>query len=189
MDEGLPPTISGLINVRPPSGRQLKPAKTMIVVVMGVSATGKTTVGERVAARLGWHFEDADKFHTTENKEKMAHGEPLNDVDRWRWLDALRNRIRVAADRGEGLVLACSALKEIYRERLTVPGAPGAMRFVYLKISLETARQRLAKRRGHFMPGSLIESQFADLEEPREAQWLNAEANLDDLVKAIIEFK
>ena len=161
----------------------------MIVVVMGVSASGKSTVGECVAARLGWHFEDGDNFHPAENKEKMARGEPLNDADRWRWLDSLRNRIRVAADRGEGLVLACSALKEIYRERLTVPGAPGAMRFVYLKISLEAARQRLASRRGHFMPTALIESQFADLEEPRNAQWLNAEANPNDLVQAIIEFK
>ncbi len=161
----------------------------MIVVVMGVTGSGKSTLGERLAAQLGWRFAEGDNFHSIENKEKMARGEPLTGADRWRWLDALRNRIRVAAGRQEGLVMACSALKEAYRERLRIPGAPGAVRFVYLKLSREVARERLASRHGHFMPVTLIDSQFADLEEPRDAQWLNAEANPNDLIHAIIEFK
>jgi len=138
-----------------------------VYIVMGVSGSGKTTVAQLLAHATGGEFMDADNFHPAENKAKMKAGIPLTDDDRWPWLDLLNEKLRTAASREEQLFLACSALKQKYRDRL-VGGLPQA-RFIYLKGSVELIRDRLTQRKNHFMPASLIESQFADLEEPKEA--------------------
>jgi len=136
----------------------------MIVVVMGVSGSGKTTLGRRLAARLGYAFIDADDHHPKENVAKMAAGVPLDDADRWPWLDSLNALLRAPA---HDVVLACSALKQAYRARLC--RGIDDIRLVYLKGSIEQIRTRLAERRHRYMPASLLESQFAALEPPDEA--------------------
>jgi gluconokinase len=136
----------------------------MVVVVMGVSGSGKTTLGQRLAARLGCAFVDADDHHPAENVAKMAAGVPLEDADRWPWLDALNALLRASPN---DLVLACSALKQAYRDRLCA--GIGDCRLVYLKGTLEQIRNRLAARRHRYMPASLLDSQFAALEPPLDA--------------------
>jgi carbohydrate kinase (thermoresistant glucokinase family) len=135
-----------------------------ILVLMGVSGSGKTTVAQVLAERLGWRLVEGDDLHPPANVAKMHSGIPLEDADRWPWLDAIAALIREwrAAD-GHGLI-TCSALKKSYRQRLT-GGEPGVC-FVYLKGSRDLLGQRLAARRGHFMPASLLDSQFATLQEP-----------------------
>lgn len=129
---------------------------------MGVSGAGKSTVGPLIAERLGLPFRDADSFHPPANVAKMARGEALTDADRAPWLDAIGAHL--AAHRGRGCVVTCSALKRAYRDRLR--GAAPEARFVFLRgdQALVTARQ--AARQGHFMPASLVASQFATLEPP-----------------------
>lgn len=139
----------------------------MIVVVMGVSGTGKTTLGSLLAPRLGCRFVDADDFHPADNVAKMAAGTPLTDADRWPWLDVLNAGLRAAASRGEGIVLACSALKQSYRDRL-VAGLAGC-EVVYLHGTVELIRERASNRRHRYMPPSLLDSQFATLEPPARA--------------------
>ena len=139
----------------------------MRVVVMGVTGCGKTTVGRLVAQRLGAQFVDADDFHPPANVAKMRAGIPLDDADRRPWLDALNARLREAAARGESLVLACSALKAAYRERLR-EGIPG-LRFVHLEGARDLIAGRLAARSGHYMNPALLDSQFATLEPPADA--------------------
>lgn len=136
------------------------------LVVMGVSGCGKSTLGKRLAELTGQPFFDADDFHPASNVEKMRNGIPLNDADREPWLRTLRDLIGKHRDRG-GLVLACSALKEAYRGILADSGA--AITWIYLKGSKEAIRARLEARTGHFMPASLVDSQFAALEEPTNA--------------------
>ena len=131
---------------------------------MGVSGCGKTTMAQMLANFTDGEWLDADDFHSGENKARMTAGIPLTDDDRWPWLARLNAELRAAADRGRPVFLACSALKQKYRDRL-VAGLPHA-RFIYLKGSLELIRSRLVQRRNHFMPAGLLESQFADLEEP-----------------------
>jgi gluconokinase len=140
----------------------------MIVVLMGVSGSGKTTVGRLLAEKLGWPFADGDDFHPATNVEKMRQGEPLTDEDRRPWLRSLREYIDSVAERGDNLVLACSALSHDYREYLTADNAH-YVRYVYLQGSEELIGQRLADRRGHFMPPSLLRSQFDVLEPPQDA--------------------
>ncbi len=139
-------------------------APPTIVVVMGVAGAGKTTVGELLAARLGWEFADADGFHTPENVEKMRRGQPLTDADRGPWLDRLAAGIDgwIAAKRPT--VLACSALRRAYRDRL----AHGRREVLFLHLDAPRAElsARLAARRGHYMPASLLDSQLATLEQP-----------------------
>lgn len=134
------------------------------LVIMGVSGSGKTRISQGVARSLGWRHIDADEFHTSENVERMRAGIPLSDEDRRHWLDALSVEMQATQARGQGFVLACSALKRDYRERLreAVPG----LQFVYLQIDHPTALLRMTGRSGHFMPGSLLNSQFAALESP-----------------------
>ncbi len=134
------------------------------VVLMGVSGSGKTAVGKQLAAALGWRFADGDRFHPPENIARMASGQPLRDEDRWGWLDAIGAEIARAQAGGEGLVVACSALKRIYRDRLRASGA--SIRFLFLAIDRDIAAERVAARKDHFMPASLIDSQFAALEPP-----------------------
>jgi carbohydrate kinase (thermoresistant glucokinase family) len=132
------------------------------IVVMGVSGSGKTTVGLALAARLGAEFLDADDLHSPENRVKMASGHPLNDEDRLPWLHAVGRSMRDAASRGQRTIVACSALKRRYRDllRTYVPDAP----FVYLHGTPSLLESRLAGRTDHFMPRSLLASQLADLE-------------------------
>ena len=140
----------------------------MIVVVMGVSGAGKSTVGKLLAQQLGWTFVEADEYHSAANIDKMRRGVPLNDDDRRPWLDALRHRLEQADARGENVVLACSALKHAYQHYLA-QFDPGAVHYVYLAGSEELIRQRLARRTGHFMNPGLLHSQFEALEPPEEA--------------------
>lgn len=140
----------------------------MIVVLMGVSGSGKTTVGKVLAGELGWTFLDADDFHPAANVAKMHRGEPLNDEDRRPWLRAVRERIDEATARGENVVLACSALKHAYQDYLE-QHAPENVHYVYLSGSEDVIRERLAKRTGHFMNPNLLHSQFETLEPPDNA--------------------
>lgn len=140
----------------------------MIVVLMGVSGSGKTTIAKILAKQLGWTFVEADDYHPAANVEKMHRGEPLTDDDRRPWLDALRRRIDEACERGENVVLACSALKHAYQEYLE-RDEPGCVQYVYLHGSEDLIRQRLAARKGHFMNPSLLHSQFETLEPPADA--------------------
>jgi len=140
----------------------------VIVVLMGVSGSGKSTVGKLLARDLGWTFVEADDFHPAANIEKMRQGIPLNDEDRRPWLDRIRQRLVEAGQRGEKVVLACSALKHAYQDYLA-HYAPEVIRFVYLAGSEELIRQRLAQRTGHFMNAALLHSQFETLEPPDDA--------------------
>jgi len=149
---------------------------------MGVSGSGKTTVGRLLAADLGWEFLDADDFHSAANREKMAHGLPLTDEDRSPWLAALAEALAERARSERSAVLACSALRESYRQRLNVGPA---VRLVYLKGDVETIRRRLASRRGHFFGAALLASQFAALEEPQEALVVDVAAPFEAAVKTI----
>ena len=135
-----------------------------VLVVMGVSGSGKTTIAALLAGRLGWEFEDADDFHPPANVEKMHGGTPLTDEDRAPWLAAMAAWIDATRVTGRHGVLACSALKRAYRQVL-VGGRPD-VRLVYLQGSREVIGDRQAARTGHFMPAALLDSQFATLEEP-----------------------
>ena len=138
----------------------------MVVLLMGVSGCGKTTVGRALAQELGWAFVDADDLHPKANVAKMASGVALTDDDRWPWYDRIAAELRRLAGEGRHVVLACSALKQAYRDRL---GAGGDLRIAYLKGDAATIEARLAARKDHFMPASLLASQFATLEEPGDA--------------------
>ena len=135
----------------------------MIVVVMGVAGCGKTTVGRLVARRLGARLAEGDAFHPAANVEKMRAGQPLDDADRWPWLAAIAADIRRAHEDGAALVVACSALKRAYRDVLR---AGGPVRFVHLTGAPEEIGRRIAARRAHYMPASLLPSQLAILEPP-----------------------
>ena len=135
----------------------------MIVIVFGVSGAGKTTIGKLLAKRLGWRFLEADDFHPRGNIEKMRDGLPLTDEDRLPWLKLLREQIERSLAAKENAVLACSALKRKYRERLRVGDN---VKFVLLRGDYALVEKKLHSRRGHFMNPDLLQSQFADLEEP-----------------------
>lgn len=139
----------------------------MIVILMGVSGSGKTTVGRHLAGQLQWQLLDADDFHPPANIEKMSRGIPLEDSDRWPWLDRLNEMVRAAQSRGENVLLACSALKARYRDRLTRDC--GNVNWVYLKGDFDLIESRLMARKGHYMKAGLLKSQFAALEEPEGA--------------------
>ena len=138
----------------------------MIILLMGVSGAGKTTIGQHLAQALGWPFYDADQFHPSANVAKMHQGTPLTDADRWPWLQALRRHIEACIHQAQSVVLACSALKQAYRECLMFDD--DEVRLVYLKGTYDLIYERLAQRRGHFMPSDLLASQFATLEEPEQ---------------------
>lgn len=135
-----------------------------LYVVMGITGSGKTTVGASLAHALGVDFVEGDDYHPPENVRRMASGIPLTDDDRAGWLRTLATRIREAKDAGTGLVLACSALKRSYRDVLRA--AAPEVQFVFLTGPRALISERLAERRGHFMPASLLDSQLATLEEP-----------------------
>jgi gluconokinase len=135
----------------------------VIVIVFGVSGAGKTTIGKLLAEQLGWQFYEADDFHPRANIEKMRSGRPLTDEDRWPWLERLREQIARSLAANENAVLACSALKRVYRDRLRVSDD---VKFVFLRGDYALVAEQLRHRRGHFMNPELLQSQFADLEQP-----------------------
>jgi gluconokinase len=139
----------------------------VIVILMGVSGVGKTTIGTALAASLGWQFVDADDYHPAANVAKMAAGIALQDEDRWPWLDALNAKLREAEARGASVVVACSALKARYRARLT--GGLSRYRVVYLHGAFDLIEARMQGRHHRYMPASLLASQFAALEPPQDA--------------------
>lgn len=157
----------------------------MIIILMGVSGSGKTTIGKRLAAKLGWTFHDGDAFHPPANIAKMRSGAPLNDEDRAAWLAAMREVIDAALRTQQSFVLACSALKQAYRERLQADAR--AVRFVFLKGSFELIAQRMQGRKGHFMPPQLLRSQFETLEEPQDVLTLDIALPPKNIVAEIIK--
>ena len=136
----------------------------MIIIIFGVSGAGKTTVGELLARELGWHFFEADDFHSPANIKKMRRGVPLTDDDRWPWLKTLCELIKQRVASHENAVLACSALKRAYRKHLRVSVE---VKLVFLRGDYALVAEQLRHRRGHFMDPGLLRSQFADLEEPQ----------------------
>ena len=150
---------------------------------MGVTGCGKTTVGALLAQDCGWEFYDADDFHPAANVAKMKSGAPLTDADRWPWLERLNTLLLDAERQGKSLVLACSALKQAYRDHL-VRGC-AAVRFVFLDGDMEMIHVRLAARRGHYMNPKLLDSQFAILERPQDALRLDAAASPAALLRSI----
>lgn len=144
----------------------------MIILIMGVSGSGKTQIAQLLAQSLHWEFQDADDFHPPSNIEKMSRGIPLNDADRMPWLEALKQLIQGWLISDHHYILACSALKEAYRQFLWCD--PKLMRLVYLKGSFELIETRLNQRQFHFMQSNLLQSQFEALQEPREGLYVDA---------------
>ncbi len=160
------------------------------LIVMGVSGSGKSTIADGLAEQLGWRSEDGDRFHPASNIAKMSAGHPLADEDRWPWLQAIADEIDRVCEAGERAVIACSALKRTYRNVL-VHGRSD-VRIIYLDGSQALIADRLAKRKGHFMPAGLLDSQFKTLEPPtRDENPLtvsidaSAEAIVDDIVRQL----
>jgi gluconokinase len=139
----------------------------MVIVVMGPTGSGKTTIGSLLAARLGWAFVDADEFHSAANKDKMHRGIPLTDSDRLPWLQSIHDQIERWLAEKRSVVLACSALKQSYRNLLW--SGSSDIRLIYLKGSYDLIYQRLLARKGHFANEHILAGQFADLEEPADA--------------------
>ncbi len=135
-----------------------------ILVIMGVSGSGKTTIATLLTKKLGWVFRDGDEFHPTANVEKMKSGVPLTDEDRWPWLEAIARFIDEELARGTKTIVTCSALKQRYRD-IIIDGRKG-VRLIYLKGEKALLERKLARRHGHFMPSSLLKTQFDALEEP-----------------------
>jgi gluconokinase len=154
----------------------------MVILLMGVTGSGKTTVGQALAESLRWQFIDADDFHPPSNVAKMRAGIPLDDADRAPWLAALRTHIVGWLSSEANVVLACSALKQAYRDEVVV--SPD-VRLVYLRGSSQLITARLRERHGHYMDPNLLSSQFATLEEPRDALVVDVDTSVDEIVKQI----
>ncbi len=158
----------------------------MVIILMGVSGCGKTTVGELLAEKLDLPFYDADDFHPDVNVKKMRSGIPLNDDDRKPWLEELSRQIK-HWNKKDGAVLACSALKKKYRDILRADSARNEVQFVYLKGSKELILNRLEERSGHYMPPGLLDSQFSALEEPENAIVISINQSPEKITESIID--
>ena len=156
----------------------------MVIVLMGVAGSGKTTVGRLLAEDLGWTFYDADDFHSRANVEKMSHDIPLDDEDRRPWLEHLRELIRDCLSLERDAVIACSALKESYRKYLLVDER---VKLAYLKAERAVILERLTERSDHFMKPEMLDSQFAALEEPEESTHYDASRPPAEIVREIRE--
>jgi carbohydrate kinase (thermoresistant glucokinase family) len=157
-----------------------------VIIVMGVSGAGKTTVGQALAKELGRTFYEGDDFHPPRNIEKMAAGQPLTDKDRAPWLATLRQLIDDCLTRGERAVIACSALRHQYRKLLTPEGPRGeSVTFVFLDVPVDVLRARLRERKGHFMTDALLDSQLATLEPPRSAIRVDGTRPVDEIVREV----
>lgn len=171
---------------------QLPSEERIAIVVMGVSGSGKTTAGLALAKALGLPFTDGDDLHSPDARAKMTAGIALTDEDRAPWLDRIADALADASDAPDGTVVACSALRRSYRDRLRARVGP-SLRFLFLKADAALMRERVARRRGHYMPASLVDSQFAALELPEgepDVVTLAADANLQlALPEAIADMK
>jgi gluconokinase len=156
----------------------------MVIIIIGVSGSGKTTVGQLLAARLGWEFHDADDLHSQANRDKMRRGIALTDADRWPWLDAVRAVVQQSLDRNRSAVVACSALKQKYRVLLITD--PARVKLVYLKGSRGLISERLSHRSGHFFDPHLLQSQFDALQEPSDAIVVGIAQTPGEIADAII---
>jgi carbohydrate kinase (thermoresistant glucokinase family) len=159
-----------------------------VLVVMGVTGAGKTTIAARVAEQLGWRYQEGDALHPPANVAKMAGGTPLTDEDRWPWLAIIAEHIDQWRTEGASGVITCSALKRSYRDILI--GNRPDVRLVFLRGSHELLATRLAERRGHFMPPALLDSQFATLEEPSDDERpivVDVSEGPDDIVSGIVK--
>ena len=159
--------------------------KTRFFIVMGVSGCGKSSVGKALAERLGWDFYDADDFHPPENVAKMANGIPLDDSDRAPWLATLHDLISSSLKADQPGVLACSALKERYRQQLLKDNDD--VQFVYLKGSYDLIWSRMSKRQDHYMKPHMLKSQFEALEEPTDALTMDISKSVDEIVRNILK--
>ena len=155
--------------------------KFFTFLIMGVAASGKTTIAEKLAEKINGFLIEGDDYHTKENIDKMSSGVALNDNDRYEWLLKIKNEI-LKRNNNQNLVVTCSALKEKYRTLL----GPQNFNLVYLKISKKTALQRIRSRQGHFMPDSLVDSQFAILEEPQKSIVLDESLNTNEMVEKLV---
>jgi len=157
----------------------------MIILVMGVSGSGKTSVGEKLAESLGYEFRDADDFHPQENIDKMQNGIALNDEDRLPWLQKMQDIIKQHLSENTNIVITCSALKESYRQMLLINHE--SVKLVYLKGSFELIQKRLKERLNHFMSEKLLKSQFDILEEPLDAITVDISELLEVIVQKIVD--
>lgn len=158
-----------------------------IIVVMGVSGAGKTFVGEALATSLGWPFHEGDELHSAANIEKMAHGVGLTDTDRAPWLDAIHSLMRQIVSSREHGVIACSALKSAYRDRLVAGLPTGSVRFVFLDVPRPVLEERIRARKGHFVPPALLPSQLATLEVPQRALRVDGTLPVAEIVRRVRE--
>jgi gluconokinase len=156
----------------------------VIVIIMGTTGAGKTTIGTMLATQLNWQFADADTFHPLANIEKMSHGIPLTDADRAPWLEAMRKAILEWIAAGKNVVLACSALKRAYRDKLR---PSPEVEIVYLKGDYALFAERIRHRHGHFAGEQILAGQFADLEEPTDAITIDAAHSTEEIVAEIRE--
>lgn len=156
----------------------------MMIIVMGVAGCGKSSVGQTLAARLGWPMLEGDAFHPQANKDKMASGTPLSDEDRWPWLDEIAAEMRRRDNAAENAIVACSALKRVYRDRLRKGAAD--VRFVHLTGSRAVHEDRIRSRTGHFMPASMLDSQLATLEPPTADEAALA-VDIDQPLEAMVD--
>ena len=159
----------------------------MIVILMGVTGTGKTTIGTLLSQRTGWPYAEGDDYHSEANKAKMHAGIPLTDEDRAPWLAVLHELLYGWYQKGESGILACSALKQSYRETLASGIPHEAYHFVWLEAPREVIAERLAKRSGHYMNPALLDSQFATLEAPADALEILEKATPEETVELILK--
>ena len=158
---------------------------TRFLIVMGVSGSGKTTIGQAVASKLGWDFYDADDFHPQENIAKMAMGIPLTDADRAPWLASLHDLIESCLTRDRPGILACSGLKESYRQFLLEGNE--RVEIIYLRGSYELIRSRMSARKNHYMKPEMLQSQFDALEEPTDALTVDISLSVDEITQKILQ--